>query len=370
MRYSRTTDSSEPMYLSSTAVVMNELLKLVSCLAILLYEEKGNIFNVFSILHREIIAKPDETLKMGVPSFLYTVQNNLLFIAVSHLDAATFQVTYQLKIITTALFSVIMLGKRLTRNKWLALVVLMVGVAFVQMPAPKSSTTPLTTTTSSSSSSSSGSLLQPPNPSLSLRKLASNDDLNSNNINNNIDNGIALLGNGDSSSSSKEDSTSSSLASASSAFFGLSAVITACISSGFAGVYFEKILKGTPASIWVRNVQLGLFGAIIGVVGAFYQDGAAIAEHGFFQGYNTTVWIVIIMQAVGGLLVAVVVKYADNILKGFATSVSIVVSSIFSIFLFGFYPHLAWNVGAALVLLATYMYSLPDAPAETRRVIV
>ena len=39
-----------------------------------------------------------------------------------------------------------------------------------------------------------------------------------------------------------------------------------------------------------------------------------------------------ILQAFGGLVVAAVVKYADNILKGFATSVSIVVSSLVSFY--------------------------------------
>ena len=37
-----------------------------------------------------------------------------------------------------------------------------------------------------------------------------------------------------------------------------------------------------------------------------------------------------LIQAFGGLMVAVAVKYADNILKVFATSISIIVSSIFS----------------------------------------
>lgn len=40
-------------------------------------------------------------------------------------------------------------------------------------------------------------------------------------------------------------------------------------------------------------------------------------------------------QAFGGLVVAAVVKYADNILKGFATSVSIVVSSFVSFYFLG-----------------------------------
>lgn len=45
--------------------------------------------------------------------------------------------------------------------------------------------------------------------------------------------------------------------SAGSQFVGLMAVLTACFSSGFAGVYFEKILKETKQSVWIRNIQLG-----------------------------------------------------------------------------------------------------------------
>lgn len=42
-------------------------------------------------------------------------------------------------------------------------------------------------------------------------------------------------------------------------FVGLVAVLVACCSSGFAGVYFEKILKETKQSVWVRNIQLGQY---------------------------------------------------------------------------------------------------------------
>lgn len=44
---------------------------------------------------------------------------------------------------------------------------------------------------------------------------------------------------------------------ASSQLMGLLAVLVACFSSGFAGVYFEKILKESKQSVWVRNIQLG-----------------------------------------------------------------------------------------------------------------
>ncbi len=140
---------------------------------------------------------------------------------------------------------------------------------------------------------------------------------------------------------------------------GLVAVVISCLSSGFAGVYFEKILKGSSASVWVRNVQLGIFGTALGLLGLWWNDGAAIAERGFLFGYTDMVWCVIFNQAFGGLLVAVVVKYADNILKGFATSFSIIVSTVMSIYLFGFHVDLLFTAGAGLVIGAVYMYSLP-----------
>lgn len=53
-------------------------------------------------------------LALTIPSGLYVVQNNLQFIASSHLSAAVFQVLATTKIVTTAMFAVLLLGRRLT----------------------------------------------------------------------------------------------------------------------------------------------------------------------------------------------------------------------------------------------------------------
>lgn len=138
---------------------------------------------------------------------------------------------------------------------------------------------------------------------------------------------------------------------------GLVAVCISCVLSGFAGVYFEKILKGTSQSVWLRNVQLGFLGVIVGIVQMFIQNGSGVTNNGFFFGFDFVVWVVVSLQSFGGLVVAVVVKYADNILKGFATSAAIILSCIASVYFFEFELTLQFTAGATLVIVAVYMYS-------------
>ena len=76
---------------------------------------------------------------------------------------------------------------------------------------------------------------------------------------------------------------------------------------------------------------------------------------------------VIFLQGLGGLIVAVVVKYADNILKGFAASFSIVTSCFLSYLVFDFHPNGLFLMGALLVNLSMYMYSYAPPPAEKEK---
>lgn len=57
---------------------------------------------------------------------------SIRYIALRNIDAATYQITFQLKILTTAIFSVILMKKKLSIIQWLSLLLLMFGVALVQ----------------------------------------------------------------------------------------------------------------------------------------------------------------------------------------------------------------------------------------------
>lgn len=150
--------------------------------------------------------------------------------------------------------------------------------------------------------------------------------------------------------------TTSSSSSAQNPFLGLMAALGACVLSGFAGIYFEKILKGSDVSVWMRNVQLSLLSLPFGLITCLLNDGSKIVDHGFFNGYDFFIWYLIVLQAGGGLIVAVVVKYADNILKGFATSLAIIISCVASIYIFDFKLTLSFSFGAALVICSIFLY--------------
>lgn len=252
-----------------------EMVKFVTCFVVIAHQ-KGSLTVLAKSLQEEIFNNPLEVLKLSVPSFLYTVQNNLLYYALTHLDAATFQVGYQVKILTTAVFSVFMLGKRITANQWISLVVLLAGVSLAQLSAADRAADHHNTTA------------------------------------------------------------------------GFVAVLAAACTSGFSGVYFERILKSSGGtSLWMRNIQMGISSIILGFAGVFLStDRPQVLERGFFFGYNWVVIAVILLQAIGGLVVAVVVKYADNILKGFAASFSIITSCVLCYFFFDFRPNLLFLLGA------------------------
>lgn len=71
-------------------------------------------------------------------------------------------------------------------------------------------------------------------------------------------------------------------------------------------------------------------------------------------------------QAFGGLAVSVTMKYADNILKVFATSVSIVLSTLLSSTLLGHsIPGPFFLLGTSIVLSATLLYGLAGTPSSS-----
>lgn len=310
MRAART---QQEQFSTPVAVTMAEFLKLITCLCLIWYEET-TVERTVKAIKTNIIVNYVDTLKVAVPSFIYYIQNNLLYIGSTHLDAATSQVTYQLKILTTAIFSVVMLNKKLSKIQWLSLLILFAGVALIETVAVGNHST---------SSSGDTETTLPMDPEVV-----------------------------------EEASEQHSQKRKERPMLGFIAILIACCLSGFAGVYFEKILKNTAhISLWIRNIQLAVVAIPIGLIQMLVIDNEHIFTKGAFHGFTPLAWLCIILQAQGGLLVAVVVKFANNILKGFATSMAIVISTVASMFLFDFNLTPVFVFGASLVISSVIMYN-------------
>lgn len=93
LRYVRT--RTGPRFINSTAVVNSEIQKTIFSI-LLLFIEEGRFRRGFHLIYHKFVKEPKDTLKTGIPALLYVLQNNLLYIAISNLDAATFQVRFPL----------------------------------------------------------------------------------------------------------------------------------------------------------------------------------------------------------------------------------------------------------------------------------
>lgn len=260
------------------------------------------------------------------------MQNYLLFIALTHLDAMTFQMLSQSKLISAAIFSVVLLDKHLRMAQWVSLALLTFGVYLSQ--GHSKAATPIGNVTSSSQQSAVAT--ETPTHSNSSSHITEPQG---------IFGGTVVIG--------------------------AVACILSGISSSFAGVYFEKVVKTTPPSLAVRNIHLSMFAIPLAVLSMLIIDvlpplmqssdalkGARLKPFSFWRGYNWLTISLVFVHALGGLLVAVVVKYADNILKGFATAIAIVVSGVYMMLFWSYTPSLWFIIGCSLVCASTIAYQV------------
>jgi len=327
IRYSKTKnadgdDSSGPSYLNSVAVASAEVFKL--CLALVLEiittrkhaesqnagsQRKGD--GIVSHLGRTIrpmlICSDKESVKLTVPALMYLIQNNLLFVALANLSVGIFQVTNQGKLLTTALLSRIMLKKRLSCMQYLSVALLGSGVAFIHLSEHWAKA---------------------------------------------------------------EGATRPEVEKDQNQILGLTAVLISCFTSSFSGVYFEFVLKKSPSqlSVHCRNFHLASWSLLLAFVHILSHDFEQVKEYGLFHGFDSWVVLVVINQGMSGFVVSMMIKYADNVLKGFAFAMAAVLATLFSVPLFGASLSPSFIAGACVVAVAVKMYSHYDGTPEPKAV--
>jgi len=257
-----------PKFLTSAAVIGVEFVKLVLCILYIVFIEKRSPYSAVVFLRGD----RRNTLLMGVPAALYSVQMTLEYVALGNLDAAVFSVLVQTKLLATAGCAVLLLRKKIKKVQFISLVLLTVGVMLCNMKDFEKS----------KGTSSSG------------RRLEEDD--------------------------SDMDTTKGVIA-------------TLCISacSGFASVYTEKVIKAKRNIIARKEeeqeeerlplqhqqqtqppqyglvytqVQLAFVSLVIMGFYCVSMELEQIMQKGLWYGFNFPAYISIFVSAIGGLTVA------------------------------------------------------------------
>jgi len=234
--------------------------------------------------------------KMFMLSLIYGMMNILSYVALRNVSAGIFTICAQLKILTTASFSALMLNRSYSWTKWRALFTLIIGVLLFSEPI-----------------------------------------WNKKELWNTAEGNVVL---------------------------GSAAVLTEVILSGFASIYFEKVIKtdSEQLNIWERNFQLALGSFPVYLV-FILSDGGG--EVGYFGGWSKVTFALAMLGAAGGLLVALSIKYGDAILKTLATTGAIVLSSLLDhFFLFGPLT-IGMVLAGCVVVTSIFDYSFDKTPQQS-----
>ncbi|EGF79868.1 hypothetical protein BATDEDRAFT_35199 [Batrachochytrium dendrobatidis JAM81] len=346
-----TAASNATPYLKAAVILLAEILKLLCSFFLYASEHSSIASTSLSLSHSfkdrryyypnltlgslyvALFGHSSQWLKLAIPAILYFIQNCLLYAAADRLDSPTFQVLAQSKLITTAVFSVMMLRKRISFPRIVALGMLTLGIALVQLSGEKSG------------GNSNNATNEKMSDSIYHVWVLAKRSWNASGAHLAVD-----------SANDKQQV----VAIFSDRFIGIIYIFLASTLSGLAGVWFEKVLKEHKTSVWLRNMQLSLFTLPFGLITMAIVDGKEILQAGVFQGFTFWTIIIVFLQALGGLLIAIVVKHADNIVKGFATCISIVFSSILSMYLFGSRVSTTFLIGVPLVIASIVLYARSD----------
>lgn len=243
--------------------------------------------------------------KVLILVFVYSFANVLSYYALARVDAAVYTVLLQLKILTTASFFVIMLGRSFSGAKWRSLLLLVIGCILVASPAFNKE----------------------------------------------------CAGQGDSNGDEKVSAFETAL--------GVGAILIMVTISGYSAVYFESMLKKDKTTVWERNFQLAFYSSIL-LLGIMVSERvySSTGYDDLFKGWTINAFLLAFIQAGGGMLVAATLKYADAILKTLATSGSIVLSAVVGYLVLDGPLDIFVVLGCICTILAIFNYTLDATPTS------
>lgn len=133
---------------------------------------------------------------------------------------------------------------------------------------------------------------------------------------------------------------------------GLAMMLLYCLISGLSAVYTELILKTQLLPLNLQNIFLYSFGIAVNLV----MHMASGQSRGFFEGFSVWLVVIVVSQAVNGLIMSAVMKHGSNITRLFIISCSMLVSGLLSYLLFSLHLTVLFFVSVLCIGLSVHLY--------------
>ena len=294
-----------------TAVLLAELIKTIICLGVMFYVGKPIRNAIQNSKH------------MSIPAASYLIQNSLgYFIYKTGIEANIIQMLMQIKILTTALLSMLFLKKRPTKGQWRALLILFLAECIIIDSSRESACEDTNMTTNTTTNMTEDGTAKPTQLSY---------------------------------------------------LFGIVATIFSCLTSAFAGVLMELYLKQKEPTekhqfethretshvmdLATKNLQLGIYSIGFSCISLVTLDFDRTFNKGIFYGLNLRTVALSCLLAFGGLYSALVIKELDVIWKSFASCLTVIIVAFVSAILFNTVITTAYMFGAPIVILSVWAYN-------------
>lgn len=151
---------------------------------------------------------------------------------------------------------------------------------------------------------------------------------------------------------------------------GCALTVLSALLAALPNVFYERLLKKANTSEYVANLQLTTWifiwvagvkawndGGLGGGLMSLSPSGLATSWANLTEGFTPSVWAIVFLKTLNCIIIPACLKYADNILYGYAKPSSIVLTCVITAIVTSSLPPVSMVAGISLVLLSMWMYS-------------
>lgn len=315
-------------YAPVTTTFLAELIKLLISISLYLRPSSKRS-------HR--ILRTRDVLNFAIPAFVYFVNNNLIFVILMYVNSTTYQILSSLKTVATGILFRVILKRQLDDVQSVSILVLACGAATSQFPTCATC-----------------------DAQLAEYRAAQGPAILSASMLNATWNASAC----ETAAAKAAAAVAAQTDGQSGVAIGVACALAACLLSAFAGVYSELLLKkdGDLHSIHLQNMLLYAWGVVFNSVALVIKDHEQLQARGLFGGYTFAVWLLVTNNALNGLTISAILKFANNIVRVFAHTAAMILTMALEVAFMGAPLSPQFCVSITIVSCSTYLYNSKPPP--------